>query len=306
MVAAVFTPMKPGGLELDLSPIEAYASHLARANVTSVLPAGTNGESLSLSVAERKALAEAWAKAGPAKGIKVYMHIGCESIVDVIELAKHAASTPGISGVVAMTPVYFKPSLQSLHDFLATVAAAAPQLPIWYYHMPDLTGVIPGDAHQLLELAEQTGKIPNLMGIKFTDYNLNDFSLCTQVAGGKYNMLYGRDEQGMAALMLGADSVISSTINFSPTLREVLRLRAAGNMPGAQAAQKKNQHLDSFFGHYDGNVQKAIMRMVGVDVGPSRLPKTDLTEAQFSALEATLRKEGLIDAAPPSAGILLS
>ncbi len=40
-----------------------------------------------------------------------------------------------------MTPVYFKPTAQGLHDFLAVVGAAAPELPLWYYHFPDRTGV---------------------------------------------------------------------------------------------------------------------------------------------------------------------
>ena len=70
------------------------------------MPGGTNGESLSLTVDERKALAEAWAKAAPPLGLKVYMHIGSESLVDSVELARHAAATKGVSGIVAMTPVY--------------------------------------------------------------------------------------------------------------------------------------------------------------------------------------------------------
>ena len=35
--------------------------------------------------------------------------------------------------------------------------------------------------------------IPNLMGVKFTDEHIMDFVLCAQLAGGKYNMLFGRD-----------------------------------------------------------------------------------------------------------------
>ena len=93
---------------------------------------------------ERKALAEAWGKAGPSLGLRIYMHVGSESLVESVDLANHAASTSGISGIVCMTPVYFKPTIETLLDFLAAVAAGAPELPFWFYHFPDDTGVLPG------------------------------------------------------------------------------------------------------------------------------------------------------------------
>lgn len=298
LMAAVYTPMKGGGLELDLDVIPAYAEYVAKRNITNIMPCGSNGESLSLAVSERKALAEAWAKAAAFHGLRVYMHIGSESLVDGRELAKHAANTPGIYGILAMTPVYFKPTVQTLHDFLAGVAAAAPELPFWFYHFPDDTGVLPGQAHKFLELAEKTGKIPNLMGIKFTDYNLMDFQVCTQVGHpGKYNMLYGRDEQAFAALELGADAAVSSTVQYAPSLRQVVSLYAKGDKAGARAAQEVNAKLCTMFGDFAGdqNIQKNIMKMTGMDVGPSRLPKRDLTAAEYAAFEKELRAADLID-----------
>ena len=194
MMIAVYTPMKSDGLSLDLDILPKYASFLASRNITNIMPAGSNGESLSLTVPERKALAEAWVSAAKPHGLNVYMHVGSESLPESIELAQHAA-TAGVSGILAMTPVYFKPTVDTLIDFLAAVAAAAPSLPFWFYHFPDDTGVLPGKAHEFLEQADASGKIPTLMGIKYTDYNLMDFQLCTLVGGkGKYNMLVSRSQ----------------------------------------------------------------------------------------------------------------
>ena len=81
------------------------------------------------------------------------------------------------------------------------------------------------------------------MGIKFTDYNLMDFQTCTQVGNGKYNMLYGRDEQLFAALELGADTGVSSTIQYAPSLREVWSLYKKGDKVGAKKAQEINAKL---------------------------------------------------------------
>merc|ERR1719326_344657 len=104
-------------MELDLDRIPAYAKYMASINISNIMPCGSNGESLSLTVPERKALAEAWAKAGPPAGLRIYMHVGGESVVEAAELASHAAGTQGSSGILAMTPVYFKPTVNTLHDF---------------------------------------------------------------------------------------------------------------------------------------------------------------------------------------------
>lgn len=298
MMAAVYTPMKNGGMELDLTKIKPYVAHLASVNVTNAMLAGTNGESVSLTIPERKQLAEAWAKEAAGSGVNVYVHVGCESLLDTIELAKHAASVPGIAGIVTMPPVFFKPSLQSLLAYLEAVAAAAPNTPLWYYHIPIMTGVLQGQANSLLNLIEQSGKMPTFMGVKFTDYDLADFVACKQIAGGKYNLLFGRDEKGLSALLLGADGFVSSTVQYSHTLRDVVQKFAKGDLDGAEVAQAKNAELCSFFGVYGSaakNVQKAVMRMTGVDVGPPRLPFVDLSESEYVTLEHRLTAGNYID-----------
>ena len=112
-----------------------------------------------------------------------------------------------------------------------------------------------------------------------------DFQLCTQVGfKGKYNMLYGRDEQAVAALLLGAEAAVSSTIGYAPSLRNAVSLWRAGKQPEAVAQQKVNAELCSFFGAYESqaiNVQKNIMAMVGMPVGPSRLACTSTRRLEW-------------------------
>ena len=275
--------------------------------ITNVMSAGSNGESNSLTVDERKLLAEAWAAAAKMRQrLSVYVHVGTEALADSKALAAHAGSLDGVSGIVAMTPVYFKPTAPALLAYLAEMAAAAPASPFWFYHFPDHTGVLPGAAHEFLELADSTGLIPTLMGIKFTDYNMLDFQLCRQVgaAPGKYNMLYGRDEMALVALLLGADAAVSSTIGYSPTLRDALSLWASGDVTAAALEkQGENAKLCSFFAQYESqskNVQKPLMKAVGFNVGPSRLPKLDLSHEEASALKEELNALGLLDVAPIS------
>jgi len=136
------------------------------------------------------------------------------------------------------------------------------------------------------------------MGIKFTDYNLMDFSLCKQVAGGRYNMLYGRDEQALPALLLGAEAAVSSTIGYSPTLRKAYALWTAGDREAGLIQQARNAKLCSMLGPYEKqgyNIQKAAMAMVGMAVGPSRLPKLDPPSEGADQFEADARALNLLD-----------
>ncbi|CAE7620483.1 npl-a [Symbiodinium natans] len=296
MVAAVFSPLSAKGSAGDLAIVPRYADMLVSKNVTSVLVAGTTGESLSLNVQERKNLGDAWAATAKTHGMKVYIHVGAESVVDTIALAQHAALTAGVAGLVCQTPTFFKPSVETLHDYLVEVGRKVPHLPLWYYHFPDKSGVLSGQAHLLLEMIHERKEIPNFAGIKFTDVNLMDFQLCQMVGGGAYNMLYGRDEQYLAAAALGADAPISSTVQFSPWLREVFRLTKLGKLWEAQGPQQAVAKLCSTFSAFEGsaNVQKAVMQMV-LPVGPSRLPYRDLSEGEASTLERDLRAEKLLD-----------
>ena len=82
----------------------------------------------------------------------------------------------GVSGILAMPPTYFRPSTpQSLVDAMAVVAAGAPSLPFWYYHFPDMTKV-DMSMFSFVRAADESGKIPNLMGVKFTNELLMDFN----------------------------------------------------------------------------------------------------------------------------------
>ena len=178
-MAAVYTPFDEQ-LALDTSVVVKQAAYLNATGVHHVLVAGTTGESVKLTVAERKQLAEAWAAVAPTYGINLFIHVGANAMADAQELARHAASIKA-AGLVAMSSTYFRPSsVDALVSQLADIFGAAPLLPAWYYHIPSMTGdnYFRGfDMHALLvaditdgetSLPTLRPRIPNLVGIKFT------------------------------------------------------------------------------------------------------------------------------------------
>ncbi|XP_023609780.1 N-acetylneuraminate lyase isoform X3 [Myotis lucifugus] len=99
-----------------------------------------------------------------------------------------------------------------LTAFLKEVAAAAPALPFYYYHIPALTGV-KIRAEELLDGIQE--KIPTFQGLKFSDTDLLDFGQCVdQNRQRQFAFLFGVDEQLLSALVMGATGAVGSTYNY--------------------------------------------------------------------------------------------
>ena len=139
MIAAAFTPFDRSG-EVNLTTIDAYADNVASTPIRGMFVCGTTGEFSSMTVAERKMVLERWIAAARGR-FKVIAHVGSNCQKDAAELAAHAA-TAGADAVGSIAPSFFRPaSVTDLVGFFAPVAAAAPELPFYYYNMPSITGV---------------------------------------------------------------------------------------------------------------------------------------------------------------------
>lgn len=138
---APFTPFSADGSALNLQVIPALARDANASGVNVVWIAGGLGEFETLTMAERKALAEAWVQAALPYDLFVLVHVGTTVQADAIELAQHAAAI-GAHAIASVPPYYELPLTPAvLTAYLAPIAAAAPSLPFYYYHIPSLTKV---------------------------------------------------------------------------------------------------------------------------------------------------------------------
>jgi N-acetylneuraminate lyase len=289
LISAPFTPFHPDG-SLNLPLIPKLAQSLTASGVTGAFVCGSTGEGSSLSTAERRAVAEAWrAAAGPE--LKILVHVGHTSLAECRALAAHAQEI-GADGLGCMAPFYYKPArVEDLAAFCAEVAAAAPRLPYYYYHIPSMTGVNFAMADFLRAAAPL---IPNLAGIKFTYENLMDFAECQRLENGRFDMVFGRDEILIANLALGGRSAIGSTYNYiAPIFTRLIAAFDRGDLATARAEQARaNAIIQVFLRHGGMPAAKAMMAMIGLDCGPVRLPMRALTAVQIAALEQDLRAVG--------------
>jgi len=300
LVAAPFTPFdKHGALAEAVIPIQARA--LARTNVIGAFVCGSTGEGASLSSEERRRMTESWVAAARPLGLRVIAHVGHTSLPEAAALAAHAQAT-GADAIAALSPHYFKPRrAEDLVAWCAQVAATAPALPFYYYHIPAITGVTIPTA-EFLKLARET--IPTLAGIKFTYEDMRDFRETVLEAGERYEVLFGRDELLLDSLKLGARAAVGSTYNYAaPLFQKILAAHATGELRAAAHEQARARAFIDILEKFGGlPAGKAIMRFIGIDVGPPRLPLSPLPLDDERQLHRELTSIGFFDYASTALG----
>ena len=292
LVAATHTPFDSSGA-LNLSIVEKQAEHLLRHDIHAAFTGGSTGESHSLAYEERRRLAERWLEVARGSELKVVVHVGSNSLAEARQLAEQAGVL-GAHAISMLCPSYYKPpSLEALVACCAEVASAAPETPFYYYDIPALTGVH-FSMPRFMELAAKA--LPNFAGLKYTNFDLGEFQLCRAVPGN-YEVLWGVDEFYLAALALGANGGVGSTYNFAPRLaQEIEQGFKNGHLEAARSAQLRLVQLVQAlarFGYLPA--AKALMSMLGVDVGAARLPLQALTAGQASELRTELETLGYFD-----------
>lgn len=280
LIAAPFTPMSPNG-DINLEIVAPYYEFLERNGVVGAFINGSTGEGVSLSQKERMKHTERWAACyRERKTVKIINLVGGTSYTECIENALFSVEM-GVSAIALLAPFYFKPSgATQLAEFVAKVGEAVPDMPIYFYHIPVLTGVnIP--MIDFLKLI--TPMLPNFVGIKYTHEDFMDFLSCLHYENGKYDMLWGRDENMLSALVLGAKGAVGSTFNYAaPLYYQLIEAYNSGDFVKARNLQQQSIDMITLLGKYGGIATgKAFMKFVGMDCGQFRLPVKNMSDTQY-------------------------
>ncbi len=285
LIAATYTPLTADN-SVNLAQVGPMVEHLLARHVDGLFVNGSTGEGMSLTSAERKALASEYIAAAAGR-LPVIIHVGHNSLAEAADLARHAASA-GADAIAATCPSYYPiRSLDTLIDSMAQIAAAAPQSPFYYYHIPALTGV---DLPMPQFLAEATERIPNLVGLKFTKPAVDEYQRCLEFDNGRFDILWGCDEVLLSALAVGGRGAVGSTYNIvAPLYRELLSAFLEGHLDQARRLQGRAVELIDAIARYPFHpAMKRILAWEGVDCGPARLPMPALTETEARKLREDL------------------
>lgn len=294
LIDAPFTPFHENG-DVNLEPIPAYAAMLKRNGLKGVFINGSSGEGYMLTTDERMMLAEAWMAAKP-EGFKVIVHVGSCCLRESEKLAAHAAQI-GADGIGAMAPPFPKIGrIEELVKYCEAIAAAAPSLPFYYYHIPAFNGAF----LPMIDLLKAVdGRIPNFAGIKYTFESLYEYNQCRLYKDGKYDMLHGQDETILPSLAQGgARGGIGGTTNYNGcNLVGIIDAWNAGDLEKARELQNFSQEVINVICHFRGNIVggKRIMKLIGLDLGPNRVPFANMTDEEEQRMKAELEQIGFFE-----------
>ena len=287
LIDAPFTPFHEDG-SLNLAPIPEYAALLARNGLKGVFINGSSGEGYMLTEEERMQLAEAWMAAVP-KDFKVIVHVGSTSVMSSRRLAEHAQQI-GAWGIGAMaTPFPKIGNIEQLCRYCEEIASAAPELPFYYYHIPAFNGAFLS-MYDFLNAVD--GRIPNFAGIKYTFESLYEYNRCRRYQNGKFDMLHGQDETILPCLAMGgAQGGIGGTTNYNGRcLTGILEAWEKGDLEKARQLQDFAQDVIDVICNFRGNIVggKRIMKLIGLDLGPNRVPFMSVTDEEEQELRRQL------------------
>ncbi len=288
LIAAPFTPMDQKG-EILYDRISGYYDFLDQNKVVGVFINGSTGEGISLSQKEKMKIVEEWTKrAKVKKTVKVICLVGGTSYVECAESAIHAQEQ-GVDGIALVAPYYFKPAgAKQLAEFVSKVAEKVPELPVYFYHIPVLSGC---NVSMLDFLKEAAPYISNLAGVKYTHEDFMDFLSCIHFMEGKYEMMWGRDENMLSALILGSRSAVGSTFNYAaPIYLRLIEAYDKGDFVSARKFQQQSIDMIMLLGKYGGIATgKAYMRYIGFECGQFRSPVKNMEDDKYERFKEDVK-----------------
>jgi 4-hydroxy-tetrahydrodipicolinate synthase len=294
VIAAPVTPLTDAG-EVDLDTLARVCDFVVGHGVTGLALPMHTGESLNLSVAERKSLVETAVSVADGR-VPVYAHASLPGTDQVIELAKHAEKA-GAAGVISVTPYHWRPPRAALLAHFTAVARAV-SVPVLAYNFPSRLGV--GlDAEMLAELI---GRCDNFAGVKDASYDMQTFTeACARTSALRpgFAMLTGI-EYLLTSMPVGGSGCFSPSAAIAPRLVSALYEACRGvDIAAARPLQYRASalwHLLRATG-YPASV-KAAMSIFGRPAGGVRLPLLDLDADAIKRLRDGLAALGLLDTEP--------
>ena len=286
---ALITPFKNNKLD-----IEAYIKliHFQIKNGTNgLVPAGTTGESPTLSHAEHQKVIELCIKESDGKNI-VIAGTGSNSTEEAISLTTHAEKV-GANAALIVTPYYNKPTQEGLYQHYKAINDKC-GIPILIYNIPGRS-VIDMTVDTMARLFE----LKNIVGVKDATGDLNRVDQQKNKMGNEFIQLTGNDDNALEFNRRGGIGSISVTANVAPKL--------CSDFQEKSLSQSKNEkeeavRLDiilqplhsSMFIESNPSPVKYAAKLLGLCEDDVRLPLVEVTEPTKEVVRKALVSANLL------------
>jgi 4-hydroxy-tetrahydrodipicolinate synthase len=263
------TPFDDGG-RLDLDGATTLARWLADHGSDGLVVAGTTGESPVLADSEKLDL---WRAVAEAVTVPVIAGSGTNDTAHSIELTR-AAAAAGVTGILAVTPYYSRPSQAGLFGHFSAVAEAS-ELPVLVYDIPVRTGR--KVAHETL--VRLSREVRGIVGVKDAAGDPAASARLVAEAAPGFELYSGDDSLTLPLLSIGAVGLIGVATHWAGALfGEMIDAYFAGDPDGAR---RSNRALLESFAFESSELTpnpmpaKAMLRVMGLPAGQCRLPLGD-------------------------------
>jgi 4-hydroxy-tetrahydrodipicolinate synthase len=294
ILPALVTPFTEDGTEVDEEHLRQLVNYCIERSVSGVVPCGTTGEFVNLTVDEKKKVIDIVIDEVGGR-VPVVAGTGASGTDQALEMTCFAKNA-GADAALIVTPFYLKPTDRGIFEHFNTIATEV-DLPIILYNIPQCTGV-----WLTWQMVEDLAEVPNIVGLKDSSGELKYMLAVLEKVRDKINVLCGYDEVVLAALAAGAAGAVLASANFIPDKWvEIYHLVQQGDLKQAQERQFAVQKIARITAKSGAVATKEALNMIGVKVGPVRRPLSvggELTYEEREELRIDLEKIGKIALKP--------
>lgn len=284
---AIVTPMKENG-EVNFEKLGEILEEQIAGQTDAIIICGTTGESSTLTHEEHlDAIKYTIDKVN--KRIPVIAGTGSNCTQTAIYLSQEAEKY-GADGLLLVTPYYNKATQKGLIEHYTAIANSV-KLPIILYNVASRTGcnIEPKTAAYLAEYVE------NIVAIKEASGNISQVAEIAALTQGKMDIYSGNDDQIVPILSLGGKGVISVLSNVAPQYtHDIVAKFMEGKVEESRDMQLKALPLiHALFCEVNPIPVKTALNLMGKEVGPLRMPMTEMEEAHQEVLKKAMKDFGI-------------
>ena len=286
---ALVTPFKNDKLD-DETYIKLIHFHIKN-GTNGLVPAGTTGESPTLSHSEHERVIELCVKESGGK-LPVFAGTGSNSTEEAISLTTHAEKI-GADAALIVTPYYNKPTQEGLYQHYKAINDKC-GIPIIIYNIPGRS-VIDMSVDTMAKLYE----LKNIIGVKDATGDLSRVDETLKKMGKDFMQLTGNDDNALEFNKRGGVGAISVTANIAPKLcSEFQKFSVLNDEKSKSEAEKLNEILQpvhhSMFVESNPSPVKYAAKLLNLCEDDVRLPLVKVTESTKEIVKKALKSANLI------------
>ena len=286
---ALVTPFKNNKLDEE-TYIKLIHFHIEN-GTNCLVPAGTTGESPTLSHDEHQKVIELCIKESNGK-LPVFAGTGSNSTEEAISLTSHAEKA-GANGALIVTPYYNKPTQEGLYQHYKAINDKC-GIPILIYNIPGRS-VIDMNVETMARLFE----LKNIVGVKDATGDLSRVNKTLEILGKDFIQLTGNDDNALEFNKRGGSGAISVTANIAPKLcSDFQKVSLSNDYQLKKEAEKLNKILQplhhAMFIESNPSPVKYAAKLLNLCNDDVRLPLVKITDQSKVIIKEALKSSNLI------------